>query len=501
MKKLLPAITTSLAMLLTGTIVPAHAATITGDLFFTTFQNQSGAPGVTPSTNVWKVSFTYDGTTFSLGSTVPIKTLTGADGLMFDPNDATHSTLLIGEQNSNRVAQLSTDGATLIEKKADGSQPQVYQGAQAYGVASPNNTQLITLPNDSTPFSTSINISPIGPLGDGVRHQVTGVANALRGVDFRQGVAYWGDAEDRVLARFGILDLSTYITSLVTIVDDVDGTAGPGSLPSHGVTYDKFSDCFILTSANKIWQLCPKADGNFHIVAKIQTPSATNTNPVTNPNFNFDNWDQVSVDGQGHLFAANNDGDLLFIDYAATGNISTSTHRFQNFLASALDDIVNGGGAVVPGGCPATKGFWHDPSLHAWPTTNVTVGGVTYNGATDQSMTIGGKQYSQAQLLAIMPTSVGAGGNGFVITGSQLIAAVLNVANGAAHSSSVDTAIQTANNLLAADGRMVGTSFGVGLTVNSAPANNNALKAAGTALEAYNSSAGSLGCPEGTSGN
>jgi hypothetical protein len=116
-------------------------------------------------------------------------------------------------------------------------------------------------------------------------------------------------------------------------------------------------------------------------------------------------------------------------------------------------------------------------------------------------MTIGGKQYSQAQLLALMPTSVGAGGNGFVITGSQLIAAVLNVANGAAHSSSVDTAIQTANNLLAADGRMVGTSFGVGLTVNSAPANNNALKAAGTALEAYNSSAGSLGCPEGTAGN
>jgi hypothetical protein len=77
----------------------------------------------------------------------------------------------------------------------------------------------------------------------------------------------------------------------------------------------------------------------------------------------------------------------------------------------------------------------------------------------------------------------------------------LNVANGAAHSASVDSAIQTANNLLAVDGRMVGTSFGVGLTVNPAPAKNNALKAAETALEAYNSSAGSLGCLEGTSGD
>jgi hypothetical protein len=499
MRRLLPPITACLAML-SGMIVPAHAATINGDLFFTTFQNQSGAPGITPSTNVWKVPFTYDGTIFTLGLTVPIKTLTGADGLEFDPNDSTNSTLLIGEQNSNRVAQLSTDGATLIEKKADGSQPQVYLGAQAYGVqATPDKANLITLPNDPSPFGTSINISPLGPLGDGVRHLVTGVSTTLRGIDFRQGVAYWGDADDRQLNRFGTIDLSTYITSLVNIVDDVDHTAGQGSLPSHGVTYDKFSDCFFLASGNNVWQVCPKVDGNYHIVAKVQTPGATNTNPVTNPLSYFDNWDQVSVDGQGHLFAANNDGDLLFIDYAATGNIGTSTHQFQNFLAASLDDIVNGGGAIVPGGCPATKGFWHDPSLHAWPTTTVTVGGVTYNGA-DQSMIIGGQRYSQAQLLALMPTSGGARGNGFVITGSQLIAAVLNVANGAAHSSTVDTAIQTANNLLAADGRMVGTSFGVGLAVNSSPANNNALKDAGTALDAYHSSAGSLGCIEGTSG-
>jgi hypothetical protein len=500
MKKLLPPITASIAML-TGMIIPVPAATITGDLFATSFQNQSGQPGVTPTTNVWKVSFTYNGTTLTLGSPVAIKTLTGADGIAFDPNDSTHGTLLIGEQNSNRVAQLSTDGLTLIEKKADGSQPQVYLGAQAYGVQpTPNKAALITLPNDANPFGTSLNISPLAPLGDGTRHQVTGVSAALRGLDFRQGVAYWGDANDQDLNRFGTIDLSTFITSLVPIVDDVDHTAGQGSLPSHGVTYDSFSDCFILTSGNKIWQVCPKVDGNFHIVGKIHTPGATNTNPVTNPNFAADNWDQVSVDGNGHLFAANNDGDLLFIDYAATGNIQTATHQFQNFLVAALDDIVNGGGVLVPAGCPATKGFWHDPSLHAWPTTTVTVGGVTYNGATDQSMIIGGKQYSQAQLLALMPTSGGAGGNGFVITGSQLIAAVLNVANGAAHSASVDAAIKAANDLLAVDGRMVGTSFGVGLTVNPAPANNNALKNAGTALDAYNSSAGTLGCIEGTSG-
>jgi hypothetical protein len=147
-----------------------------------------------------------------------------------------------------------------------------------------------------------------------------------------------------------------------------------------------------------------------------------------------------------------------------------------------------------PGGCPATKGFWHDPSLHGWPDFSVTVGGVTYEGAPLRGMIIGGQHYTQQQLLSLMP-SAPANGNGFVITGSQLIAAVLNIAAGAQHSSSVDAAIKAANDLLAADGRMVGTAYGVGLLVNPAPANNDALKAASTDLNNYNSAVG-LGCNE-----
>jgi hypothetical protein len=55
------------------------------------------------------------------------------------------------------------------------------------------------------------------------------------------------------------------------------------------------------------------------------------------------------VDGHGHLFAANNDGDLLFIDYSASGNIgNVANYTKQQFLAASLDDIVNGGGAPPP---------------------------------------------------------------------------------------------------------------------------------------------------------
>jgi hypothetical protein len=474
--------------------VPAHAATPTsGDLFFTTFQNQSGDPFYhTFTTNVWKVSFTFDGTTFTLGAPVAIKTLTGADGLIFDPNDATNSTLLIGEQNSNRVARLSTDGTTLLEVHADGTQPFGFQKGQAYGIAvTPDKSKVIVLPNDPFPNPTNINVLPY--FSDGTTHTISGAAGPLRGMDFRQGVAFWGDAPDQSAGKFGTIDLSTYITSLVTIVDDTGGGAGQGALPSHGVTYDSFSDCFMLSSSNQIWQLCLNS-GAYHIVAKITTPAATNQNPVTNPGYAFDNWDQISVDGKGHLFAANNDGDLLFIDYSssATKRIDDGTNKkSQQFLAADLDDIVNGGGAIVPGGCPATKGFWHDPSLHPWPSTSITVGGVSYDGTT-HSMTIGGTTYTQAQLLTIMPTGGNAGvGNGFVIGGSQLVAAVLNIANGAAHSGTVDAAIAQMNTLLTGQNLLGPT-----------PSNplNNQLKTLGGILDAYNSSASSLNCPEGTPG-
>jgi hypothetical protein len=237
------------------------------------------------------------------------------------------------------------DGTIINEKRADSSKPAGYTNAQAYGVASPDKAHLITLPNDPTYGFDHINISPLGlnTLGDGTFHQVSGVSSFLRGMDFRKGVAYWGDAPDALTGKFGTIDLTTYITSLVPIVDDL-GSVGQGSLPSHGVTYDSFSDCFILSSANKIWQVCPKTDGKFHIAAKVTTPVDC-THPTGNIYCSFNNWDQTSVDGKGHLFAANNDGDLYFIDYSATKNIGTASYTKLQFLAVSLDDIVNGGGA------------------------------------------------------------------------------------------------------------------------------------------------------------
>ena len=505
---LLRPITRSLVTCLCAGWTVAHAATIiSGNLFFTTFQNQSGT--VLPLTpNVFKVAFIYDSVAgLCVGSstlpcpagnpaTTPIATLTGADGLIFDPNDATLSTLLIGEQNSNRVAQMKTDGTGLIEKKADVSQPFGVGSGQAYGiVATPDKMNLLTAPNDVGFGQFNINVSPLNPLGDGTAHLVSGPIASLRGIAFIGNTAYYGDALDQTTTgHMGTLDISgaTFTTTLSTIIDDVDHTAGQGSLPSHGLEFDPFSGCIIISGSNEIWQVCPDPvlTNTLHIKAKVAT-SSTCSQPTNNIYCSQVNWDQVSVDGAGHLFAANNDGDLMFIDYShsATKSISDAGNYTKlQFLAVALDDLANGGGAPPATGCPATQGFWHKAAN--WPnvTASVNIDGVIYN--PDHSMVIGGITYTQSQLLSILPSgSLHTGG--YVNALSQFIAAVLNLAAGAQHGS-IDSTISAINTDLTGVHFIVGTSLG-----SVPPAVQAALNGFEGTLDNYNSAVG-LGCTEGS---
>jgi len=447
--------TLALAVMAGALAPPAHATTLlAGDLFFTTFQTQGLGP-TTP--NLFKVSFVYDSVTgLSLGSNTPLASLKGADGLLFDPNDTTGKTLLVGEQSTaaNAVGSVATDGTLLFEKTPAGA-----TAGQAYGLAiPPSKAQMFIFPNDAGTGQFNIDTIPIpftALSANGTTHAVTGADTFLRGGAFIGNTAYYGDANDHALdGHFGVLDTNTFVTTRVTIVDDVNpgSPAIQGGLPSHGLEFDSFSGCIILSGSTELWQLCPVSpDANglattFHIKAKVSTPTT-----CLNPNGCIEsNWDQTSVDGHGHLFAANNNGDLYFIDYSgsATKSISDpSNYTKRQFLANDLDDIANGGGAPPPQptGCPATQGFWH--KAQNWPNVTATIDGVTYNGATDHSMVIGNETYTQAQLLALLPNgSLHTGG--YVNALSQFIAAVINLAAGAQTGSPdlIDTAITTMNN-------------------------------------------------------
>jgi len=94
------------------------------------------------------------------------------------------------------------------------------------------------------------------------------------------------------------------------------------------------------------------------------------------------------------------------------------------------------------GGCTYTQGFWktHGPvptgnNEYVWPQS-VKTGG----------MTLGTVNYTPAQLLAIFNQA--AQGNGLTSLAHQLIAAKLNIANGASTTAAVDNAIVNADALI-----------------------------------------------------
>jgi len=486
---------------------------------------------------VYKVHFLYDSTpAIALSADCLVASLTGADGLIFDPNDTTNKTLIAGEQNANLVASIVVGAnpcttSAITERKADGTAASGKPNGQAYGLAStPDKGHLWMLPNDPSPNPNHINVAALPLTADGVPNTVTGADGlgtgpnpTLRGVAFIGTQGYYGDATDYFAnGHFGTIS-NSFVTVRVPVYDDVAGTTvdlndggvpgGQASMPTHGMTYDGYSGCIIASGANAIWQICPPGvagsatDGRFHVRAKIATAPgfqagspALCKGPAGNDLCNTTNWDQTSTDNAGHMFAANNNGDLLFVDYSASAGrlinnqIGGGPAPFMNeqYLRVDLDDIINGGGAPPPpppGGCPATQGFWHKAAN--WTSHSVAVGGITYNGTT-HTMTIGGITYTQAQLLLLMPSGSLHSGN-FANSLSQTIAAVLNVAAGATVTPAATAAISGVNTA------MTGVQIFSGNNINPAisAATMTQVQSFLTDLDNYNSAVG-LGCIEGT---
>lgn len=97
--------------------------------------------------------------------------------------------------------------------------------------------------------------------------------------------------------------------------------------------------------------------------------------------------------------------------------------------------------------CTFTQGYWKNHE-EAWPV---------------DALSIGGRSYSASELDALLGTPTG--GDSSLILGHQFIAALLNVANGARTSPELDTAIDSAQQWMAAhadaDGRLpYGTASG-----------------------------------------
>jgi len=288
-------------ILATFSPAPAAADPVSGTLFYTTFSG---------GTNVHKVDFDFNGTTFSLTNNIGIASTNGADGLLFAPD----GNLLVAGQGSN-LTEVTT-GGTIVKN--------VNPGGPSFHLALTSNSPTALVYNMGNGGCGSSCISAVtlsggGLLNNGVAYTVAGTNTAnldVRGVIFNpvNNTWYYGTAGDGALGDFGTVAFNdTTHTATLTRLQM--------GLAAHGLSFDPFTGDVIINSANLIQQL--DAAGNV-------------LSAVTGPG----NFDQAAVDGKGHLFVASNSGFLQFVDYDATGLIGASGNfKASPFLAGSLDDI------------------------------------------------------------------------------------------------------------------------------------------------------------------
>jgi hypothetical protein len=293
----------------------ANADDANGTLFFTTFNGGE---------NVWKATFNYNGTTFTLGAPTGIAATNGADGLLFAPN----GNLLVAGQGNN-LTEVTT-GGTIVKTVAP--------GGPSFHLALTSDSPSALVYNmwnggGNTPIS-AVTLSGGGLSANGVAYTVTcpsGCSTDVRGVIFdpHNGIWYYGTAGDNASGNFGTIifnDAAHTATLNAPILTNVF---------AHGLSFDPFTNDIILNSGATISQFDPTSNT---IVSSLTVPGNV--------------FDQAAVDGKGHLFVASNTGNLEFVDYDATGRIGAASNFKANpFLISALDDIapLSGlGGAPVP---------------------------------------------------------------------------------------------------------------------------------------------------------
>jgi len=286
------------------TEAPAPTA-VSGELFYTTF----GPPAVK------KVAFTYDSSGFRIGRRVLIANLPGADGIVFAPNGK----LIVGGGPTGTVFEVDPNSGAVQSVKSG--------VAGAYHVSvDPNGKRAWTAGLPGTLAEV-----PLEPFTNGTPRPITGDDLLVTSVGFALGKAFYTSSDANGGGNFGRIDLSTMRTQ--RLLSDLRG--------AHGITFDSSSGSLFLF-------------GSFSI---LQIDSGTPTVVSSQRNVLGLRFDQGTVDGRGHLFAADNGGKLVFVDYSATRRIGDERNRVETrFLDPALDDLAP---LTGPGAKPAAAAKSH----------------------------------------------------------------------------------------------------------------------------------------------
>jgi uncharacterized membrane protein len=261
-------------------------------LVFTQFASTTGG--------VSQVNIGYNGSAVTIGTPAPILTNSPGDGLIFLPN----GNLLVGGETVREINP--TTGAVIATIPINGEHLSLDpSGTKVWTSDQPGPLEEIDLP--------SLNV---------VTHNLSGDDSNVVAVAFDSaGNAYYTNngllfgASQWSPGTFGQIDLTTFTTKRLI--------SNLGS--AHGMAFDSYTGDLILVNAASISQFDPR------------TLKIVSDREFRGQSFGLD---QGSVDGQGHLYVADNGGHLIFVDYSATGLIGDPRDFVSTpFLAATLDDL------------------------------------------------------------------------------------------------------------------------------------------------------------------
>ncbi|MDX2224442.1 MAG: PEP-CTERM sorting domain-containing protein [Rhodospirillaceae bacterium] len=307
------------AMLAAGA---AQAHPVTGTIYFTTYTAVISPCGG-PFGRVWSSTVSYDGvSTFTAGCPTAVNStaspggiIAGADGIAQNPQNS--DLLIIGGQGPGLFNVSKSTGAWTSLSTPGGSDFHLEVDTPTHGFAM------------GIPFGTIIQygIAPGGGLS--LLPNITGTPGSspvTQIIDTPFGY-YYTSSGPGGFGEFGKISFAgtTYTTTPVL----------SGLAAAHGGTYDPLTGDIILYGDGHVTQI--DLGGSYAAAPTIKSDLDFLTTGLALSGFNFD---QGTVDGAGHIFAASNNGQLVFIDYSATGLVaSASNFRAAPFLIDTLDDV------------------------------------------------------------------------------------------------------------------------------------------------------------------
>jgi uncharacterized repeat protein (TIGR01451 family) len=273
----------------TGTTAPSVS------LYYTQFGTSGG---------VSQTQVGYDGTSLTLGTPSAVNASLPGDGLIFLPN----GNLLVG---SNPVTQIDPTTGAVVGTVSGGGEGD-HLALDPIGTKVWTSNQGSSLGGSPGPLVEL----PLDPFGTAITHRLTGDDTGVTHIAFDlSGNTYYTASNPNGIGRFGEIDLSTFTTKRLV-----------SNLPAaHGLSFDPYTGDLIMVGSDSISQFDPRT------LKFVSTRDFPGTSFVL---------DQGAVDGHGHLYAADNSGHLVFIDYSATGLIGDPRDFVATpFLATNLDDL------------------------------------------------------------------------------------------------------------------------------------------------------------------